>query len=78
MNSKEYRKKYKICSINNLPINNLLINNLPIIEIKLDLVGEKLYDMVKIDNEFCYVGFDIVNPKSKYNDKWFISHFFKE
>ena len=68
MNSKEYRKKYKICSINNLPI----------IEIKLDLVGEKLYDMVKIDNEFCYVGFDIVNPKSKYNDKWFISHFFKE
>ena len=68
MNSKEYRKKYKICSINNLPI----------VEIKLDLVGEKLYDMVKIDNEFCYVGFDIVNPKSKYNDKWFISHFFKE
>ena len=45
MNSKEYRKKYKICSINNLPI----------VEIKLDLVGEKLYDMVKIDNEFCKV-----------------------
>ena len=68
MNSKEYRKKYKICSINNLPI----------VEIKLDLVGEKLYDMVKIDNEFCYVGFDIVHPKSKFNDEWLISHFFRQ
>lgn len=69
MDSKEYRKNYKICTV-------LYQNNLLIVEVKLDLFGEKLYDMVKIDNEFCFVGFDIVNPESKYNDKWFISHFF--
>jgi hypothetical protein len=68
MDTKEYRKKYKICNINNLPI----------VEVKLDLVGEKLYDMVKIDNEFCFVGFDIVHPNSKYSDNWFISHFFSK
>ena len=83
MNSKEYRKKYTISSINNLPINNIPLalqayTPLAIIEIKLDLVGENFYDMVKIDNEFYYVGFDSANPKSKYNDEWLISHFFRK
>lgn len=75
---KEYRKKYKICASNNLPIARRAYTPLAIVEINLDFVGEKLYDMMKIDNEFCYVGFDIVNSESKYNDKWFISHFFRK
>ena len=62
MDSKDFRKKYKICALNNLPI--------------VDLVGEKCFDMIKIDDEFCFVGYDIVHPNCYYNDEWFISHFF--
>lgn len=79
MNSKdkEYRKKYKICSTNNFPIARQAYTPLPIVEIKLDLVGEKCFDMIKIDNEFCFVGYDIVHPNCYYNDEWFMSYFFK-
>jgi hypothetical protein len=69
MDSKDFRKKYKICASNSLPI---AYTPLAIV----DLVGEKCFDMIKIDDEFCFVGYDTVHPNCYYNDEWFMSYFF--